>query len=166
MWGKRMGSATATGVMSIARLAEIVDAYGGRPERWPASERAAALALIKTKPEARDLVREGLRLDNALESVLAVAPSIDLRARILRDFEIARKRSAAASTASRFGAIVERIRDAVWPGVPVWKLASALAVSLVIGLVAGTIIPAEFASRDENDQLLVLDSGPSLAQEI
>jgi hypothetical protein len=167
MWSKRMGSATATGAMSLARLAAIIDAYGGRPEHWPLDERAAALKLLESDERARDLVKQALRLDDALDRLPAVGPSNALQARILQDFEIALKpKVRSASLPRRFVGASERLRDYVWPGVPVWQLASALAISLVIGIVAGTIIPAELMGHDESEQLLVLDSGPSLEQEI
>lgn len=39
--------------MSVRRLRRIVDAYGGAPARWPAVERADALAVLHTTDEGR-----------------------------------------------------------------------------------------------------------------
>jgi hypothetical protein len=52
--------------MTIARLRIILDAYGAAPERWPETERAAALALIAQAPEARAAVAAASALDATL----------------------------------------------------------------------------------------------------
>jgi hypothetical protein len=36
--------------ITAARVAEIIDAYGGDASRWPVAERDAALALVATRP--------------------------------------------------------------------------------------------------------------------
>lgn len=53
-------------VMTLDRLQTILDAYGGNPERWPADEREAAIALIANSPEARRMVNAAAPLDRAL----------------------------------------------------------------------------------------------------
>lgn len=60
-----------------------------------------------------------------------------LEARILADFDTyAAKRKPGAVMR-----LVQRWRDRVWPGAPVWQPASLLALSLAIGLMAGTLVP-------------------------
>ena len=49
--------------MNETRLKRLIEAYGAEPERWPAGDRAAALALLDTSAEARALVAEARRLD-------------------------------------------------------------------------------------------------------
>lgn len=69
---------------TLDRLTEILDAYGADPNRWPAAERADALALVAVSPDARDLVAAAARLDAVLDALPpAQAPSAALRARIV-----------------------------------------------------------------------------------
>ncbi|MDE2630705.1 MAG: hypothetical protein KGM97_06915 [Alphaproteobacteria bacterium] len=61
-----------------------------------------------------------------------------LQARILADFDaVAAKRKFPLWTRP-----LRALRDAVWPSAPVWKPASVFALSLAIGLAAGTLIPS------------------------
>jgi hypothetical protein len=69
--------------MTLERFADLVGAYGARPERWPDAERAAALALLDRSPQARTRLAEAARLDAALDVVPATPPAPDLAARIL-----------------------------------------------------------------------------------
>lgn len=70
--------------MSIARLQQLLDAWGGNPARWPADERDAALALCAQEPRALQLQREALELDVALAALPApAAPPAWLAARVL-----------------------------------------------------------------------------------
>lgn len=52
--------------MTPARLAEIIAAFGAETARWPAAERAAALALAARSPEAAALLAEAAAVDAAL----------------------------------------------------------------------------------------------------
>jgi hypothetical protein len=77
-----------------------------------------------------------------------------LEARILDDFDrLAAKRAP--------GALMRRLlrwRDAVWPGAPLWQPASLLALSLLIGLMAGALVPASSLSTGTTaDQTLTAD---------
>jgi hypothetical protein len=65
------------------RLAEILDAYGADPDRWPADERAAALALLREDAGARVLRERALRLDRVLTAADEVDVPPDLAARVL-----------------------------------------------------------------------------------
>lgn len=71
--------------MSPERFATLIDAYGAEPSRWPADERAAALAFIDHNPElAGPLLRAAAWLDDRLLVLPAVAsPSTILRERIV-----------------------------------------------------------------------------------
>jgi hypothetical protein len=66
--------------MTPQRFAEIVQAYGADPVRWPPSERAAAEAFALTQPEAASL-SEARTLDLMLATYV-VTPPDDLAARI------------------------------------------------------------------------------------
>ncbi len=70
--------------MRLERLAELLDAYGARPERWPIPERASALALLARSAEARALRDRAARLDALLDRLPEVVPSPRLTARVLR----------------------------------------------------------------------------------
>lgn len=69
--------------MTIERLRLLLDTWGAASERWPATERAAALALIARSPDARALRDEAVRLDALLDADPADAPSDALVARVL-----------------------------------------------------------------------------------
>jgi len=82
----------------------------------------------------------------------AVPPSLE--SRILADFDRvaeARKPGAVARWARHW-------RDRVWPGAPVWQPASLMALSLIIGLVAGAFVPSASLSASTSttttDQML------------
>ena len=80
------------------------------------------------------------------DEILALLPTTPvpsaLEARILSDFDrIAARRGRAR--------LLQRWRDAVWPGAPLWKPATVLALSLAIGLTAGVLVPSsDFAGND------------------
>jgi hypothetical protein len=68
-----------------------------------------------------------------------------------------------AVAARRRSSVFVRFRDLVWPGAPVWRPAAVLSLSLVIGLVAGTLVPLESAMADNGEQAtsVALDAPPS-----
>ncbi len=71
--------------MDERRLAEILDAYGADPKRWPEAEREAAERLVETSPAARALRDEAALLDALLDRATEGerAPSADLIERAL-----------------------------------------------------------------------------------
>jgi hypothetical protein len=77
------GAHDRVGHLSPARFRALLDAYGAAPERWPAADRAAALALLAESPEAREQQAHAARLDALLDMVAAPEPSAELRARVL-----------------------------------------------------------------------------------
>lgn len=68
-----------------------------------------------------------------------------------------------AVAARRRSSVFARFRDVVWPGAPAWRPAVALALSLVIGVAAGTLVPLEGAMADNNEQTVsvALDAPPA-----
>ena len=52
--------------MSLERFAELAEAYGGDFDRWPESERFAAIALAGRSEEARSLLADAHGLDYLL----------------------------------------------------------------------------------------------------
>ena len=70
--------------LTLSRLEQLLDAYGGEPAAWPELERAAALALIEQDVQARGMHEQALALDAKLElSELSDVVSPQLRSRVL-----------------------------------------------------------------------------------
>lgn len=87
--------------------------------------------------------------DALLKELPSVPAPAALERRILADFD----RLAARPR------LLDRLREAVWPGVPLWRPAGALAAALVLGVIAGSYVPLEDAS--EQTATIALDEPPS-----
>lgn len=102
--------------MNIARLGEILDAYGGDPLRWPVSERLAAQGLAARDPRAAAMVDAAEALDTLFDAVPTEAPSDALVARVL----------------------ARRPRPSLWremfPNMGAWKPAVGFAMALAVGV--------------------------------
>lgn len=59
------------------RAADIIDAYGAAPTRWPEAERAGVLRLAMADPMVRERLEEAKGLDRALDEInpLDAAPN-------------------------------------------------------------------------------------------
>lgn len=100
-------------------------------------------------------------LDGALDELTSVAVSAALESRILASFDaVARRRETSLGAAVH--RLAARLRDAVWPGAPAWQPAMVLAVSLLIGVVAGSLVPYEDMAMASADQTasIALDAPP------
>lgn len=109
--------------MNLKRLAELLDAYGADPARWPADERAAALALLAADARARAMQAQARALDDWLATDLPTPPGDVLRARIL----------ASTPTPADWREFVREL----WSVLGGWRLvlpACALSLSLGVGL--------------------------------
>ena len=69
--------------MTLQRFTHLLDAYGGRIDRWPEAERRAAQTLLERSPDARARAGAAARLDDLLDQVPDAAPSAVLVARVL-----------------------------------------------------------------------------------
>ena len=69
--------------MPLERLAQLLDAYGGAPARWPEAERAAAERLLGESAAARTLHERALALDQLLDALPSEPPSRLLSDRVL-----------------------------------------------------------------------------------
>jgi len=102
--------------MKIERLAEILDAYGGDPLRWPEAERLAAQGLAARDPRAAAMVAEAEALDALFDAAPVEAPSAALMARVL----------------------ARRPRPSLWreifPEMSAWRPAVGFALALVVGV--------------------------------
>jgi hypothetical protein len=96
-------------------------------------------------------------LDGALKSLPTVPVSPALQQSILASFDAVTARRHAG-----FSGALRRTAAAIWPGVPAWRPAAALALSLVVGVMAGTLLPLESAMADGNEQSVsvALDAPP------
>ena len=111
------------GQMDLARLKEILNAYGADPRRWPAGESAAAEALIAESMDAATLRDDAAALDMLMDLSTAPAPSPELMARVLA----AREPSGWLSV--------------LWPFGPVWQPATAMVAAAVLGVAIGVAAP-------------------------
>jgi hypothetical protein len=99
--------------------------------------------------------------------VLAGLPDVPvpgaLEVRILADFDAAaaRRKSSLWNWALH---PVRSLRDAVWPGAPAWQPASVFALSLLIGLAAGTLVPSSALTNAGfvQDETPAVDTVPNL----
>lgn len=97
--------------------------------------------------------------DELLASLPTTPVPAALEARILADFD----RVAVRRAPGRLARMLQRWRDAVWPGAPVWKPASVLALSLAIGLMAGVLVPSSDLSGNsaaQADQQIAAGDAP------
>jgi hypothetical protein len=125
--------------MTPDRFATLIDAYGASPERWPASERQAALAYLQATPAAQALVAEAGRLDALLDRLEAPAVHIDL----------ARITATAQEPAANVIAFKPKAR--AWPQqFRHWARAGALAAAGICGLVVGMENFSDQAVRNAN----------------
>jgi hypothetical protein len=97
-------------------------------------------------------------LDSALKSLSTVPVSAVLQQNILVSFD-----TTTAWRRAGVGGAMRRLAATVWPGVPAWRPAAALAFSLVVGVMAGTLIPLEDAMADSGEQTVgvALDAPPA-----
>ncbi|UDL89285.1 hypothetical protein LGH82_30160 [Mesorhizobium sp. PAMC28654] len=126
--------------MTPERFAEIVEAYGSRPNRWPQAEREAALAFMNSHPEAvRALRAEASLLDGLLDSSVVAPASRELRQAILQ--------AAPALKVAPFGTIGRAMpKPTLWQRAGFWGagivgigLAGALAGAMTLAIVAPMI---------------------------
>jgi hypothetical protein len=144
--------------MNRQRLAEIVEAFGASPERWPAAERQAAEALVARSAEARALVAQARELDALLDMAPAALPTSELAGRIMAARPAASARpvmqqahaamgARRSANTGRAGAEPWRVMvRAIWPyGSPAVP-AGALAFSVMLGLTLGLAAPSTLAA--------------------
>jgi len=82
--------------MTLARLGELLDAYGAEPERWPYEEREAARALLAQSAQARRRHQVSAQLD----AILNLAPSHAASPALLERIFAALPQPAKAETAT------------------------------------------------------------------
>jgi hypothetical protein len=142
--------------MNLARLENLVAAYGGDPQRWPVAERGAALALVERSAEARERVAEARRLDRALDAATNV---------IVDELSIARvtariQRHLSEPRAVGGGSWLSLLLDAV---TPTWTRGAALASVVALGILVGlSSDPSSFDTADASYDSVVSSSDASV----
>jgi len=139
--------------VTLDRLAQLLDAYGGEPARWPEHERAAALQLIAANPEAQAMQRSALELDGALDTdVLPDVASSALRARVL-EIPIRHPREE---------------RAAGWSWKRNWMFGLFALTPCVIGFVSGTLFMEPSSDVDDEawDELAQVVAPGALSEEL
>lgn len=117
--------------MTLDRLQTILDAYGGNPERWPAAEREAALALLASSAEARRMVNAAAPLDRALAGLANPAADAIDPLRLVRAITAAPQRAAGAVGAA------PAVPDAAARYVIRWPNIAGLAAAAIAGFLIG-----------------------------
>jgi len=149
--------------MDLERFCHIVDAYGAEPERWPASERAAAEAFLARSYEATLFVKEAGKLDFLLDEMALGSPTEALKSRVLASaaehLAPAGRRVADAAVTRRGGwrgwfSAIGRDIDAIdWRpaalGRPVTALAGICAVGFALGFAAPAVLDGMVLGDEE-----------------
>jgi hypothetical protein len=108
------------------RFRELIEVYGGDPRRWPASERAAALAYRRDHADdVQAVLAEASELDGIMDRFAVMPPDAALRERIV----------ASGPTPGS-----DRGRAGLW-----WQSAGVAGVGLA-GAVVGALIISTVAS--------------------
>lgn len=115
--------------MTPQRFAQIVDAYGADPRRWPDAERAAAQAFAQAHPrEAAAPLAAAAALDACLAADVVEPADRALRRRIIASAEVQRPPRATGHRRPFMA------RPAAW-----WIPGAALAGAGAAGIVAGAL---------------------------
>jgi hypothetical protein len=133
--------------LDLERFKALLAAYGARPERFPAAEREAALALLAASDEARALARAESMLDDAFVE----APRAELSPLLARRLAELPVRHARPERQSRFVTL--------WTALG-WSAAAAVGVvwgARTEALDQANEPKAETASATSADQELEID---------
>jgi hypothetical protein len=85
--------------MKLSRFKALADLFGGRIERWPDAEQAAARRLAGDDPQARAVLKRAMQLDALLDDATLAVPA-DATARVIAA-TLARTRTVATPATPR-----------------------------------------------------------------
>ena len=140
--------------MKLARFSAIIEAYGADPDRWPADERAEALAMAKSSIPAARAQAEARALDSAL--MQQAFPDIAHDAERFTLLHAAIMSGVRRRTGTWFGRWfgIDLAPSQLWPSVAGLALASVL--GFAVGL--GGLLQAETDhDADEGSVLAAID---------
>jgi hypothetical protein len=127
--------------LPLERFAELLAAYGARPELWPSAERSAALTLRDSSPEARAL----FDTEAGLDASFAALPEPELAPDFLRRLNEVPVRAAQSRRRFSFRAA--------------WIPALSWAFAAVLGLGLGfTTEPLDTDEADTTMAVAAIDS--------
>lgn len=125
--------------LAAARVREIIASYGAEPHRWPADERAAALAVIARDPDLAEALAAERRLDEALDHHPA-PPAIAINPLALAT---AARRGPAVTATHRMGLWLPRV--------------ASLAAAAILGFAVGVSgVGSDRLATDEADTLALM----------
>ena len=133
--------------MTPDRFRELIDAYGADSARWPANERAAALAFAKADAQAGAMLTEAKRLDALIGGMQIKPPFIDTARSVAAATRLAQEPD--TSNVVAFAAK----RRATRP-VMMWARGAALAAATVCGFIIGM---SDQGSLGDSNALDLLD---------
>lgn len=126
--------------MNLTRFAELLDAYGADPRRWPDAERSSAQALLLASPEALGMQQRAALLDDALDQYAPTPPAPALRQALLAA-AVLPQRSNWRGMWSDF-----------WRDLGGWRLAGpAFAASLVLGALLPLVLDETAVDLPDED---------------
>jgi len=129
--------------MTSKRVSELIAAYGAAPEKWPVSEREAALVLLGRDAALRAEQQQMAALDTALDRW--PSPTLDLNAVALAAQVSAtpRPRVAARSSFLRFPILA-------------WPNAAGLAAAALAGFLVGwSGLDTDYSGQSDVDRQIV-----------
>lgn len=129
--------------MELERFKQIMDAYGGNPQRWPQAERQAAQILLDTSATAHQWQQEALMLDALLDNVAVVAPSAELKNRIFVSVQ------AFSREVDIWQWLAQWLWGTTWTQ-HVWRPALALGLPIFFGMGLGLSISYQQIQLDES----------------
>jgi hypothetical protein len=136
--------------MTPDQFRTLTETYGADPRRWPAEDREAALAFMKSHPaEARAALAEASLLDGMLDRHVVAMPARELREHIISSAPVA---------------------PAVWQHARLWWQGAAIAGLGIAGALAGALMIGVFLPLDvpeyDNDGAHVVTAFDDVSYEL
>ena len=158
----------------LAAFEQHLEVYGSRAERWPATARERFEPLLAREARARELLADA----QAFERLLDRSPLPDpARVKALSDRIVVLATHEAGRASAPVIELAARRRQRPAPSASQWKLASALAASLIFGIYIGSAPPVVSAveaiagavglpADDESSELVLFDDGAADEEEL
>ena len=156
--------------MTLERLKAILESYGTRPGLWPEAEREDAEALLRTAPDAAQMIGEESKIDELLALAAEAAPASESFFKRLFDIPAA-NRGALSGARNTVGSPSRRIVTETGMGwlrqsgiaVPMTGLALASVLGLMLGFSNFSAAPQSIELIDASAYLFEI---PSVAKDM